>query len=108
MQEICLAFHLALDSAGSNSDARMAMIAMTTKSSISVNALNLFTSCFGINLSLMDGKNNRIVEVNVFDSNTGICRSSNGIQTSPSKDLSNSALLRGVRRLNFAAVNRLV
>ena len=84
------------------------MIAMTTKSSISVNPLNLFTSRFGINLSLMDGKNNRIVEVNVFDSNRGICRSSNGIQTSPSKDLSNSSLLRGVRRLNFAAVNRLV
>ena len=84
------------------------MIAMTTKSSISVNPLNLFTSRFGINLSLMNGKNNRIVEVNVFDSNRGICRSSNGIQTSPSKDLSNSSLLRGVRRLNFAAVNRLV
>jgi len=38
MQEICLAFHLARDNAGSSNAASMAMIAMTTSSSISVNA----------------------------------------------------------------------
>lgn len=39
MQEILLALLLAVDRAGKSMDARMAMMAMTTKSSIKVNAL---------------------------------------------------------------------
>src|SRR5712691_11515975 len=39
MQAVRLAFSLARDKAGSNSAARMAMMAMTTRSSINVNAL---------------------------------------------------------------------
>jgi len=38
MHWICLALSFALESAGSSSDARMAMIAMTTSNSISVKA----------------------------------------------------------------------
>jgi len=38
MQAICCARNLALDSAGSNIDARIAMMAMTTSSSIRVKA----------------------------------------------------------------------
>src|SRR5215469_2453510 len=40
-QLACAAFSLALDKAGSRSDARMAIIAITTSNSISVNAFNL-------------------------------------------------------------------
>jgi hypothetical protein len=38
MQAVCLAFDLALDSAGRSMAARIAMIAMTTSNSIKVNA----------------------------------------------------------------------
>src|SRR5215469_14651100 len=64
MHWVCCAFRFAEDSAGSNKAARMAMIAMTTRSSINVKPqgrirfMRAGTLCFPVIYSLSCPKNN--------------------------------------------------